>query len=106
MTYDNRNLLAVGKILFQVIGEALCSHTNGIDVHTIASRTHYTTETTRTKFKVFIKALYKVCFVLVFKHALYGCLCFRIKYRCEPLLGLGLTQRNQFRVIFHTIIKC
>ena len=103
MANDNRYLLTVGKVLLQVVCKALSGHANGVNVHAVAARTHYATKAARAKLKVLIEALYQVSLVFLVKHFFHGFLCVRVKNRCEPLLGLGFTQSNQFRVIFHTI---
>ena len=71
VAYHHRNLLAVGKVLFQIIGKSLCSHTYGIDVHTVATGTHNATQATSTKLKIFVETLNEFRLVLTFEHSFY-----------------------------------
>ena len=68
---DYGNLIAVSKVLLQIIGKALGGHTHGINVHAIAAGTHDATQTTRTKLQVFIEALDQFGLVFIFQHLLH-----------------------------------
>jgi len=56
VTYYYRNLRQVFEVLFQIVGKSLSGSTYRIDIHTIATYTHNTTQTTSTKFKIFVES--------------------------------------------------
>ena len=70
VTNNYRNLLFILKILLQIVGEALCCHTYCIDIHTVTACAHDTSQTTCTKFQLFIKAFYKISFIGIINHRL------------------------------------
>ena len=51
-----RNLRQVFEVLFQIVGKSLSGSTYRIDIHTIATYAHNTTQTTSTKFKIFVES--------------------------------------------------
>ena len=56
VTYYYRNLRQVFEVLFQIVGKSLSGSTYRIDIHTIATYPHNTTQTTSTKFKIFVES--------------------------------------------------
>ena len=82
------DLLQVGKLLLQVVGETLCSRTNCIDVHTVGTHTHDTTQATRTELQVFIEALDQLCRILTVQQCLYLSTCFCVITLRKPYLSL------------------
>ena len=68
VAHYNGNAVSVSKILFKVVGETLCCHTDCIDVHAVGAGAHNAAKTARAEFQVFIETFYQVCLVGVVKH--------------------------------------
>ena len=84
VSYDNRDLLQIGKVLVQVVGHALCSSAYSIDVHAVAARAHNAAQSARTKLEVLVEALNKFSLVLILQHTFHFGLGFRIKSGTQP----------------------
>ena len=78
MTDYYRNLWQVFEVLLQIVGKPLSGSTYRIDIHTIATYSHDTTQTTSTKFKVFVESFNKFGFIIVFQHSFHFSLGFSI----------------------------
>ena len=101
VAHDYRNRTASGKILFQIICKALCSHSHCVNVHSVTACSHYTAESAGTEFQIFVETLYQLCLVTVVKHSLNRLASAFVKRRRQPLFCLVRAQSNQFCIIFH-----
>ena len=79
MPNNYSNVLLVGESLKEIVGKALCSHTNYILVHTVSSYTHNSAQTTSTEFQVLIESIDKVSLVFIGEHLLNSLACFLVE---------------------------
>ena len=89
VTDSNLYLGQVGKGLFQIIGQSLSSSSHRIDIHTIRSGSHNSTQTTRTKFEILINRLYQIGLIFVIEHGTHSGLCFFVIAIAQPYLSFG-----------------
>ena len=105
MADDNRDLLAILEVLLQIVGKALCGHTDDINVHAVCTRTHNTAQSAGTKFQVFIETLNELGLVRIVKHCLNIFACLLVKRRREPCLCLSLTLGYKRCIVFHDLMS-
>ena len=67
----NLYLRQVGKVLFQIIGQSLCSHAHGVDVHSVAACAHDTAQTARSKLQIFVKGVDKTSLICIFHQSFH-----------------------------------
>ena len=56
---NNRDFLAISKVLEQIVSQSLCGRTDYIDIHTIGAGSHDATETTGTEFQRTVESINK-----------------------------------------------
>ena len=89
VTDDHTDLRQRGKLSFQVVAQALSSSTHGVNVHPVSAGTHDATQTSGTKFQIFVKCFNQQRFIRSIKHLAYFCLCFGIIITVQPHLCPG-----------------
>ena len=99
-----RDLLLVFKVHFKVIGKPLCSHSNGVDVHSVGACAHDAAQATRSELEVFIERLYKRVFVVAVQHVLDSLSCCFVESRSKPLSCFLFTLVNKFFVLHSYLI--
>ena len=67
----NLYLRQVGKVLFQVIGQSLCSHAHGVDVHSVAACAHDTAQTARSKLQILVEGVDKTSLIRIFHQSFH-----------------------------------
>ena len=92
---DGYTNLLTGKVLLQVVGQTLRSHTHRIDIHAVRAYAHDTAQTTRTKLEVFVEALNKLLRV-VLDQMFYLRLGLGVVVSVKPLLGFRQDLGIQF----------
>ena len=100
MPYHHRNLRQIFEVLLQIVGKTLCSRTYCVDVHTVATYSHNTTQTTGSKFKILIECFDQFSFIFVLQHPFHFSLSFGIIRRGQPFFGFLSDLLNEF-LIFH-----
>ena len=100
MTDHHRALLA-GESFQNVVGKALCSHTDNILVHAVCTSTHDATQATCTKLQILIECVDERCLVRIVKHSLYLLTCLLVKGRRKPFFRTCFTLCNQLCIVFH-----
>jgi len=85
VTNNSRNSRPILKVLFKIVGKALCRHPNSVNIHAVCSSTHDASQPASSKFQVFVKTFYQLSFVRRCEHLFYFPTRFFIKSRCEPL---------------------
>ena len=101
MANNNRDFLAISKVLEQIVSQSLCGRTDYIDIHTIGAGSHDATETTGTEFQRTVESIDKRRFVFGFDHRFHGLFRFGVvERRVNPLLCCCSALRNEF-LIFH-----
>ena len=100
VTNHYRNLRQIFEVLLQIVGKALCSSTYRIDIHAVATYSHDTTQTTRSKFKIFVECFDQFGFIFVLQHAFHFSLSFGIISRGQPFFGFLSDLLDKF-LIFH-----
>ena len=97
------NKWQVGEVLFQVVGQSLCCHTHSVDIHSVATSAHDTTQAARSKLQVFVESVDKTRLIGISHQFFHFFPCLFVKLGSKPLFGFCLALSYQLSVILHNL---
>ncbi len=89
VAYNHLDFRLVDKCLLEIVGQTLCGCTHSVDVHTVCTGTHDAAQTSRAKFKVFVKRLYEFGLVCSVEHTAHLGACGFVISIGQPCFSLG-----------------